>query len=114
MPGPLDGVRVLDLTAMISGPMAAMILADQGADVIKIEPPDGDLMRHFGVLHEGMSSSFLSNNHGKRSLAIDIKAPAGLEIVRRLVATADVLLQNFRPGAIERMGLGEETVRTIR
>jgi crotonobetainyl-CoA:carnitine CoA-transferase CaiB-like acyl-CoA transferase len=114
MPGPLHGIRVLDLTSMISGPMAAMILADQGADVIKIEPPDGDLMRHFGVLHEGMSSSFLSNNHGKRSLAIDIKAPAGLEIVRRLVATADVLLQNFRPGAIERMGLGEETVRTIR
>jgi len=114
MPGPLNGIRVLDLTSMISGPMAAMILADQGADVIKIEPPDGDLMRHFGVLHKGMSSSFLSNNHGKRSLAVDIKAPAGLKIVRQLVATADVLLQNFRPGAIERMGLGEEAVRTIK
>jgi crotonobetainyl-CoA:carnitine CoA-transferase CaiB-like acyl-CoA transferase len=114
MPGPLHRIRVLDLTSMISGPMAAMILADQGADVIKIEPPDGDLMRHFGVLHKGMSSSFLSNNHGKRSLAVDIKAPAGLEIVRRLVATADVLLQNFRPGAIERMGLGEAVVRAIK
>ena len=114
MPGPLDGIRVLDLTSMISGPMAAMILADQGADVIKIEPPDGDLMRHFGALHKGMSSSFMSNNHGKRSLAVDLKAPAGLEIVRRLAATADALLQNFRPGAIERMGLGEATVRVIK
>src|SRR5690348_11707336 len=114
MPGPLHRIRVLDLTSMISGPMAAMILADQGADVIKIEPPGGDLMRHFGVLHKGMSSSFLSNNHGKRSLAVDIKAPVGLEIVQRLVATADVLLQNFRPGAIERMGLGEAAVRAIR
>ena len=114
MPGPLHGVRVLDLTSMISGPTAAMILADQGADVIKIEPPNGDLMRHFGVLHRGMSSSFLSNNHGKRSLAVDIKGPEGLEIVRKLAATADVLLQNFRPGAIERMGLGEAEIRAIK
>lgn len=114
MPGPLHGIRVLDLTGMISGPMAAMILADQGANVIKIEPPAGDLMRHFGVLHRGMSSSFLSNNHGKRSLAVDIKTPPGLEVVRKLAATADVLLQNFRPGAIERMGLGEPEIRAIK
>lgn len=114
MPGPLHGIRVLDLTGMISGPMAAMILADQGADVIKIEPPTGDLMRHFGVLHRGMSSSFLSNNHSKRSLAVDIKTPSGLEVVRKLAATADVLLQNFRPGAIERMGLGEAEIRAIK
>jgi crotonobetainyl-CoA:carnitine CoA-transferase CaiB-like acyl-CoA transferase len=114
MPGPLHGVRVLDLTAMISGPMATMILADQGADVIKIEPPAGDLMRHYGVMRRGMSSSFLSNNHGKRSLTVDIKSPAGLEIVLKLAATADVLVQNFRPGAIERMGLGEDTVRAAK
>jgi crotonobetainyl-CoA:carnitine CoA-transferase CaiB-like acyl-CoA transferase len=114
MPGPLHGVRVLDLTAMISGPMATMILADQGADVIKIEPPAGDLMRHYGVMLRGMSSSFLSNNHGKRSLTVDIKSPAGLEIVLKLAATADVLVQNFRPGAIERMGLGEDTVRAAK
>jgi len=114
MPGPLDGVRVLDLTAMISGPMATMILADQGADVIKIEPPAGDLMRHYGVIRKGMSSSFLSNNHGKRSLNVDIKSPAGLEIVLKLAATADVLVQNFRPGAIERMGLGEDAVRAAK
>jgi crotonobetainyl-CoA:carnitine CoA-transferase CaiB-like acyl-CoA transferase len=114
MPGPLHGVRVLDLTAMISGPMATMILADQGADVIKIEPPAGDLMRHYGVMRRGMSSSFLSNNHGKRSLTVDIRSPAGLEIVLKLAATADVLVQNFRPGAIERMGLGEDTVRAAK
>ena len=111
MPGPLHGVRVLDLTGMISGPMAAMLLADQGADVIKIEPPAGDLMRYYGTIRRGMSSSFLSNNHNKRSLSVDIKSPAGREIVIKLAATADVFLQNFRPGAIERMGLAEEVVR---
>lgn len=114
MPGPLNGVRILDLTSMISGPMAAMLLADQGADVIKIEPPAGDLMRHYGSMRRGMSSSFLSSNHNKRSLAVDLKLPAGVEIVLKLAATADVLLQNFRPGAIERMGLGEDAVRTAR
>ena len=114
MPGPLHGIRILDLTGMISGPMATMILADQGADVIKIEPPAGDLMRHYGVMRKGMSSSFLSNNHGKRSLTVDIKSPAGLEISPQAVATADVLVQNFRPGAIERMGLGEDVVRAVK
>jgi crotonobetainyl-CoA:carnitine CoA-transferase CaiB-like acyl-CoA transferase len=114
MPGPLEGVRVLDLTTMVSGPVATMMLADQGADVIKIESPKGDLMRHYGSQHRGMSGSFLSCNRNKRSLCVDIKTPEGLEIVRRLVATADVLVQNFRPGAIERMGLGEASVREIR
>ncbi len=114
MTGPLDGFRVLDLTAMVSGPVATMMLADQGADVIKIEPPDGELMRRVGIRHRGMSSSFLSCNRSKRSLAIDIKTPAGLAVVRKLVRTADVLVQNFRPGAIERMGLGEEAVRALR
>jgi len=114
MPGPLEGVRILDLTTMVSGPVATMMLADQGADVIKIEAPKGDLMRHYGSQHRGMSGSFLSCNRSKRSLCVDIKAPEGLEIVRRLVATADVLVQNFRPGAIERMGLGEAPVREIR
>jgi crotonobetainyl-CoA:carnitine CoA-transferase CaiB-like acyl-CoA transferase len=114
MPGTLHGVRILDMTGMISGPMATMLLADQGADVIKIEPPAGDLMRHYGVMRKGMSSSFLSNNHGKRSLTVDIKTPEGLEIILKLAATADVLVQNFRPGAIERMGLGEDAVRKVK
>ena len=114
MPGPLDGVRVLDLTTMVSGPVATMMLADQGADVIKIESPAGDIMRQFGLAHRGMSASFLSCNRSKRSLCVDLKTEDGLAIVRRLAATADVLVQNFRPGAIERMGLGEEVVRELR
>ena len=114
MTGPLNGVRVLDLTTMVSGPIATMMLADQGADVIKIESPRGDHMRHVGSMNRGMSASFLSCNRSKRSLALDIKRPEGLAAVRRLAATADVLVQNFRPGAIERMGLGEDVVRELR
>ena len=114
MAGPLAGVRVLDLTAMVSGPVATMMLADQGADVIKIEPPGGDLMRNYGSGANGMAASFLSCNRSKRSLALDLKTPEGLAIVKRLVPTADVLVQNFRPGAIERMGLGEDVVRALR
>ncbi len=113
MPGPLDGIRVLDLTTMVSGPVATMMLGDQGADVIKIESPKGDLMRHYGSIHKGMSASYLSCNRSKRSLCVDIKTPEGLEIVHKLVATADVLVQNFRPGAIERMGLGEDVCRGL-
>ena len=114
MTGPLNGVRILDLTTMVSGPIATMMLADQGADVIKIESPRGDHMRHVGSMSRGMSASFLSCNRSKRSLALDIKRPEGLAAVRRLAATADVLVQNFRPGAIERMGLGEDVVRELR
>ena len=114
MPGPLDGIRVLDLTTMVSGPVATMMLADQGADVIKIESPAGDIMRQYGVVHRGMSASFLSCNRSKRSLCVDLKTEEGLAIVRKLAATADVLVQNFRPGAIERMGLGEDVVRELK
>ncbi len=114
MPGPLEGIRVLDLTTMVSGPVATMMLGDQGADVIKIEPPAGELMRNVGIDNRGMTSSFLCCNRSKRSLCVDLKTPEGLEAVRKLVATADVLVQNFRPGAIDRMGLGEGTVRAIK
>lgn len=113
MAGPLDGIRVIDMTTMVSGPVATMMLADQGADVIKIEPPRGDIMRHAGTQHRGMSASFLSCNRSKRSLCVDLKTEPGLDIVRKLVVTADVLVQNFRPGAIERMGLGEDVVRAL-
>ncbi len=112
--GPLEGIRVLDLTVIMAGPIATMMLADQGADVIKIEPPQGDLLRKLGHKHNGMSGSFLSCNRSKRSLCVDIKTEAGLDVVKKLVATADVLVQNYRPGAIERMGLGEDVVRAIR
>ncbi len=112
--GPLAGVRVLDLTTMVSGPVATMMLADQGADVIKIESPTGDMMRNYGAKRRGMSASFLSCNRNKRSLCIDLKTASGTEIAHKLAAKSDVLVQNFRPGAIVRMGLGEEVVRALR
>jgi len=114
MPGPLEGVRVVDLTTMISGPLATMLLADQGADVVKIEAPDGDLVRRMGVGRDGLSATFLSANRGKRSVVLDLKSDPGMAALRRLVATADVLVQNFRPGTAERMGLGEDAMRKLR
>jgi crotonobetainyl-CoA:carnitine CoA-transferase CaiB-like acyl-CoA transferase len=105
--GPLYGIRVLDLSTMVSGPVAAMMLADQGAEVIKIEPPHGEQMRHLGVPHNGVTSMFFSCNRGKISLALDLKADAGKKILRELIKSADVLIQNFRPGAMERMGFSQ-------
>jgi crotonobetainyl-CoA:carnitine CoA-transferase CaiB-like acyl-CoA transferase len=99
---------------MVAGPVATMILADQGAEVIKIESPSGDLMRQFSYRRNGMSAFFLSCNRNKRSLAVDLKSAEGLQIVRKLIATADVMVHNFRPGASERIGLGEDGVRGIR
>ena len=115
MTGPLDGIRVLDLTSMISGPIATMMLGDQGADVIKVEPLSGDLVR--GLRADGgggLSAMFISSNRSKRSVALNLKDARGLELLKDLIPTADVLVQNFRPGAIERMGLGEEVVRSLR
>jgi crotonobetainyl-CoA:carnitine CoA-transferase CaiB-like acyl-CoA transferase len=115
MPGPLDGFRVIDVTQMISGPVATMTLADQGADVIKVEPPSiGDLTRALAGRRRGMSPTFAVANRNKRSIAIDLKNPRGLEILKRLIRSADVFVQNFRPGAVERMGLGELVLREIK
>ena len=115
MPGPLAGYRIIDMTQMISGPMATMILADQGADVIKIEPPDtGDLTRALGGRRHGMSPTFAVTNRNKRSIVINLKDPRGLELLKQLVARADLFVQNFRPGVAERMGIGEGTLRAIR
>ena len=112
--GPLNGVKVVDLSVMISGPLAAMMLADQGAEVVKVESPGlGDLMRFLGTSKGGMTGIFANNNRGKRSLVVDLKQPAGLDLVRRLVADADVLIQNFRPGAMDRLGLGYDDVAAI-
>jgi crotonobetainyl-CoA:carnitine CoA-transferase CaiB-like acyl-CoA transferase len=114
MPGPLAGYRIIDLTSMISGPLATMILADQGADVIKVENPDGgDHTRAANNARNGFSASFLNNNRNKRSVALDLKNPAALEAMLRLLRTADVFVQNFRPGVAERMGLGEAAVRAV-
>lgn len=114
MPGAMEGVRILDLTTMVAGPVATMMLADQGADVIKVESPRGDLMRHFSRGRNGMNASFLSCNRNKRSLALDLKSDDGLKILKRLIATAQVFIHNFRPGIAERIGLGEDVVRAIR
>ncbi|MED5392004.1 MAG: CoA transferase, partial [Pseudomonadota bacterium] len=91
-----------------------MLLAEQGADVIKIESPAGDYMRQVGTKHKGMTSSFLTCNRGKRSMCVDIKQPLGLALVLEMVKSTDVLVQNFRPGVIERMGLGEDKVRNLK
>lgn len=112
--GPLHGIKILDMSVMISGPLAAMTLAEQGADVIKIESPGlGDLMRFLGTSKGGMTGIFAGNNRGKRSLVVDVKQPQGLDIVRRLVADADVLIQNFRPGAMDRIGLAFDDLIAI-
>ncbi|MGB1880592.1 MAG: CaiB/BaiF CoA transferase family protein, partial [Gammaproteobacteria bacterium] len=115
MAGPLTGIRIIDATQMISGPFAAGLLGDQGADVIKVEPPGvGDPIRYFGAMRGGMSALFATSNRNKRSVVLDVKNPADLERLHALVATADVFMQNFRPGAAERIGLGEQTLRGLR
>jgi crotonobetainyl-CoA:carnitine CoA-transferase CaiB-like acyl-CoA transferase len=114
MPGPLSGVRVLDLTGVVSGPYATMFMADQGADVLKIEPISGDITRRSReqIDKNGeFSALFISSNRGKRSLSIDVKSESGHEIMAKLVAQADVLVQNFRPGTMERLDLGHVKLR---
>lgn len=111
MSGPLSGFRILDMSRVLSGPAATVLLADQGADVIKVEPLSGDIVRQMGG--GGVTPGFLTANRGKRSIALDLKTEAGIGIVKRLAETADVFVQNFRPGAIEGMGLGCEVIRAI-
>jgi crotonobetainyl-CoA:carnitine CoA-transferase CaiB-like acyl-CoA transferase len=107
-------VRVLDLTGVVSGPYATMFLADQGADVLKIEPIGGDITRRSRAVIDKageFSALFISSNRGKRSLSIDVKSDAGREVMAKLVAQSDVLVQNFRPGTTERLGLGPDELR---
>ncbi len=111
--GPMEGIKVVDLTTMVSGPVAATMLADQGADVIKVEPPNGEQMRHLGRPHNGVTPTFFSCNRGKRSIVLDLKADAGKSVLEDLIREADVLIQNFRPGAMARMGFGEPEVRAL-
>ena len=109
----LEGIKVLDLTSMVSGPVAAMMLADQGAEVIKVEPTTGEQMRHIGPTVNKVTAAFFSCNRGKRSIAVDLKSDDGKKILFDLVKSADVLLQNFRPGAMDRMGFGEPVMREL-
>lgn len=115
MPGPLEGVRVVDVSAILAGPLATMMLADQGADVIKVEPHGiGDLLRLSPFRRAGMGAFFANGNRGKRSVVADLGKPAGRQIVLDLVKNADVFVQNFRPGAVERLGIAEDDLRKVR
>ncbi|MBV8165693.1 MAG: CoA transferase [Alphaproteobacteria bacterium] len=113
--GPLAGVTVIDLTAVLLGPLATQILGDLGADVIKIEPREGDIARAAGVArHPGMGSLHLAVNRNKRSIVLDLKQPAGAAVLRRLLARADVLVHNMRAQAIARLGFDYDAVKAIK
>ncbi|AEB83896.1 CaiB/BaiF CoA transferase family protein [Alicycliphilus denitrificans] len=114
MNGPLEGLRILDLTSNFMGPYASLLLADMGADVCKIEPPEGDTTRNVGPCrHKGMGAVFLHLNRNKRSIVLDLKHPDGLAALRRMLPRADVLLFSLRPQAMARLGLSYEAVREI-
>jgi crotonobetainyl-CoA:carnitine CoA-transferase CaiB-like acyl-CoA transferase len=114
MPGPLDGIRIIDFTTMIAGPYATMVLADQGADVIKVEAPgQSDHVRRAGFGQRKFTAAFVNNNRNKRSLALDVKSAEGREVLLKLAATADVFLQNFRPGVMARLGIDYDDLRAV-
>jgi crotonobetainyl-CoA:carnitine CoA-transferase CaiB-like acyl-CoA transferase len=114
MTGALDGLRVLDFTTTIAGPHCTRLLADLGAEVIKIEPAEGDMMRTRPPLRNGASTSFGQLNAGKKSIVLDLKAPQAVEAVHRLLATADAVVENFRPGVMQRFGLSYEALAPIK
>ncbi len=107
---PLDGVRVLDFTRVLSGPHATRMLCDLGADVIKVEPPEGDITRTVNPRVNGLATYFIQQNLGKRNVSLDTSKPEAAELLLRLADTSDVLLENFRPGVMDRMGLGYDVV----
>jgi crotonobetainyl-CoA:carnitine CoA-transferase CaiB-like acyl-CoA transferase len=114
MAGPLSGVRVVDVSEVISGPLATMILADQGAEILKIEPPRyGEESRQLANYRNGMAGLYANCNHGKRSIGINLKSERGLELALEMIREADVFVQNWRPGAAERLGLGETALREV-
>jgi len=112
--GPLAGYRILEFGANFTAPFATMLLGDQGADVIKVESPQGDQIRYSTSSRGGISAAFLSTNRNKRSVVLDMKKPAAVATFRRLVKSCDVVVQNFRPGVVERLGLGYDDLRKVR
>lgn len=108
---PLAGLRVLDLTRVLAGPFATAILADLGAEIVKLEPPGGDDYRHIGPFRDGESALFSLTNRGKASVAVNLKSPEGQALARRIAATCDVVVENFRPGVAARLGLGADRLR---
>ncbi len=112
--GPLQGIRVLDFTRVLAGPSAALALADLGAEVFKIEPPgSGDETRSFPPFREGESHYYLAVNRGKKSIVLDLKSEAGVALAKELVAKCDIVIENYRPGVMDRLGLGYETLSAI-
>lgn len=114
MSGPLEGLRIIDATSIVSGPFATTILGDQGADIIKIEQPGlGDLIRYMGLIRNNMSTVFAVLNRNKRSVAVNVAKPEGKELIYDLVRKGDAFVQNYRPGVAERMGIGYEQLKKI-
>lgn len=112
--GPLDGIRVIDLTQVLFGPFATMLLGDMGAEIIKIERPEiGDIARGNGPMVNGVSTYFLSLNRGKKSVTLNLSTRGGAEVLLKLAKTADVMVENFKPGTMEKLGLGYKKVRKI-
>ena len=110
MNGPLDGIRVLDFSAMVAGPYCTRLMADAGAEVIKVEPPEGDYMRTRAPIRAGESLYFGVLNTGKQSIALDLKKPEGVKLAREFAAASDIVVENFRPGVMKRLGLDYATL----
>jgi CoA:oxalate CoA-transferase len=110
---PLDGLRVLDFTRVLAGPMATVLLADLGAEVIKVEPPQGDDYRAIGPMRNGQSALFTAMNRNKKSLVLDLKLPASVALIHALAQQVDVVMENFRPGVAERLGIGADALRAL-
>ncbi len=113
MAKPLEGIKVLDFTRVLAGPLATRILSDLGADVIKVEPPEGDMTRNIGKKIAGISGYYTQQNVGKRAICVDLLKTEGQELIKRLVAEADVVTENYRPGVMEEMGIDWDTLHAI-
>ena len=111
---PLQGIKVLDMSRVLAGPFAGRMLSDLGADVVKVEPPDGDMTRLWGAVVGGVPGYFHQQNAGKRNISVDLVQAGGVELVKRLAAAADVVIENFRPGVMQRLGLGYDVLRAGR
>lgn len=109
--GPLAGVRVLDMSRVLAGPFAGRMLSDLGADVVKVEPPEGDVTRLWGKQIAGLAGYFFQQNAGKRGMSVDLRKPAGAELIKRLAERADIVVENFRPGVMDRLGVGYASLK---
>jgi CoA:oxalate CoA-transferase len=110
---PCNGVRVLDMSRVVAGPICGRILSDLGADVVKLEPPEGDVTRIWGMKRAGLSGFYTQQNAGKRNVCVDLRADGGVDLVKTLAAEADVVIENFRAGVVERLGLGYDDLRAV-